>query len=163
MIRLVEDVFVTEGVPLETFVEPPNFGQILIAIRRKGKPVIIEGASGTGKTSTIKKILERLGHIDNCNYWTARKTDHAIAIADLADNPRAGIFIIDDFHKLPSKIQNKLANIAKTAAEENDAESYPKLVLIGINQVGAELVQFAPDIAKRCAIFQINPATKEVI
>ncbi len=162
MSRVVEDVFVTEGVPQETFVEPPNFGQILVDIRRPGKPVIIEGASGTGKTSTVKKVLERLGHANDWNYSTARKAEDTIAAADLAKNPRPGIFIIDDFHKLPSKIQEKLADIAKTAAEEADASKHPKLVLIGINQVGAALIQFAPDIAKRCAIHQINPASKEV-
>lgn len=162
MSRVVEDVFVTEGVPHETFVEPPNFGQILVDIRRPGKPVIIEGASGTGKTSTVKKVLERLGHVKTWNYWTARKPADAIAAAELANNPQSGIFIIDDFHKLPPKIQEKLADIAKTAAEEADATKYPKLVLIGINQVGAALVQFAPDIAKRCAIHQINPASRDV-
>lgn len=90
MSRVVEDVFVTEGVPQETFVEPPNFGQILVDIRRTGKPVIIEGASGTGKTSTVKKVLERLGHANDWNYWTARKVEDAIAAADLAQNPRPG-------------------------------------------------------------------------
>ena len=162
MSRVVEDVFVTEGVPQETFVEPPNFGQILVDIRRPGKPVIIEGASGTGKTSTVKKVLEKLGCANGWSYWTARKAVDAIEAADLANAPRPGIFIIDDFHKLPTNIQEKLADIAKTAAEEADASKYPKLILIGINQVGAALVQFAPDIAKRCAIHQIKPASENV-
>ncbi|MCW6014164.1 hypothetical protein K1Y38_15030 [Serratia marcescens] len=54
MINL-EDVFVTEGVPEFTFVRPPNFTALLIDIRRSGKPVIVEGQSGTGKTTTVKK------------------------------------------------------------------------------------------------------------
>jgi hypothetical protein len=162
MSRVVEDVFVTEGVPHETFVEPPNFGQILVDIRRPGKPVIVEGASGTGKTSTVKKVLERLGRANVWTYWTARKAGDAIAAADLANTPRPGIFIIDDFHKLPAKVQEQLADIAKISAEEADTGTHPKLVLIGINQVGAALVQFAPDIAKRCAIHQIHPASKAV-
>jgi len=161
MSRVVEDVFVTEGVPKETFVEPPNFGEILVDIRRIGKPVIIEGASGTGKTSTVKKVLERLGLSDEWTYWTARKIDDALSAKELASAPRPGIFIIDDFHKLPSGTQEQLADIAKIAAEEGNSTVYPKLVLIGINQVGAALVQFAPDIAKRCAIHQINPAPKD--
>lgn len=162
MTRVVEDVFVTEGVPQETFVEPPNFGQILVDIRRPGKPVIIEGASGTGKTTTVKKVLERLGQLDSWQYLTARKADDAVVVADLVANPRPGVFVIDDFHKLPNRIQQQLADIAKTAAEETDSTQYPKLILIGINQVGSALIQFAPDIAKRCAIHQINPGTEEV-
>lgn len=53
----VEDVFVTEGVPEFTFVEPPNYHDILIDVRKAGKPVIIEGQSGTGKTTAVKRIL----------------------------------------------------------------------------------------------------------
>lgn len=56
MTKLLEDVFVTEGVPNETFVKPPNYNNILVDIRRPGKPVVIEGQSGTEKTTTVKKI-----------------------------------------------------------------------------------------------------------
>ena len=59
--RVIENVFVTEGVPDETFVDPPNFNEILVDIRHPGKPVVIEGPSGTGKTCAVKKVLERLG------------------------------------------------------------------------------------------------------
>ena len=34
MTRLVEEVFVTEGVPQYTFVPPPNFNEILLDLRR---------------------------------------------------------------------------------------------------------------------------------
>jgi hypothetical protein len=33
---LLEEVFVTEGVPEFTFVAPPNFNEILLDIRRPG-------------------------------------------------------------------------------------------------------------------------------
>ncbi|MCL5978709.1 MAG: hypothetical protein M1147_11475 [Nitrospirae bacterium] len=39
----VEEVFVTEGVPEYTFVKPSNYNEVLVDIRRAGKPVIIEG------------------------------------------------------------------------------------------------------------------------
>lgn len=55
MNKSLEDVFVTEGVPQYTFVKPPNYNEILVDIRKTGKPVIIEGQSGTGKTSTARK------------------------------------------------------------------------------------------------------------
>jgi len=47
---VVEEVFVTEGVPQYTFVKPPNYNEVLVDMRRPGKPVIIEGQSGSGKT-----------------------------------------------------------------------------------------------------------------
>ena len=57
MTYLVEDIYRTEGVPEFTFVRPPNYNEILVDIRNRGKPVIIEGQSGTGKTTVAKKIL----------------------------------------------------------------------------------------------------------
>ena len=53
----VEEVFVTEGVPAFTFVRPPNYNRILVDVRSAGKPVILEGQSGTGKTTTIRQII----------------------------------------------------------------------------------------------------------
>jgi MoxR-like ATPase len=116
MKRFVEEVFVTEGVPQFTFVAPPNFTEILLDIRRPGKPVIIEGQSGTGKTTCIKKILERLGGGSSATYWTARDGAHVSAIAHLAATPTAGTFVIDDFHRLAQDIQTSLvACINETA------------------------------------------------
>ena len=54
----LEEIFRTEGVPEFTFVKPPNYNEILVDIRGPGKPVIIEGQSGTGKTTVAKKIIE---------------------------------------------------------------------------------------------------------
>ncbi len=58
MIYPVEEIFRTEGVPAFTFVNPPNFNELLVDIRNPGKPVIIEGQSGTGKTTTVRRIIE---------------------------------------------------------------------------------------------------------
>jgi hypothetical protein len=160
MKRLVEEVFVTEGVPQFTFVAPPNFTEILLDIRRLGKPVIIEGQSGTGKTTCVKKILERLGEEASTEYLTARDAVHVSSITCLADVPIAGTFVIDDFHRLPQELQKKIGDIAKVAAECGSSRTdLPKLVLIGINQIGSDLIQLVPDIAKRTGIHRIQPGT----
>ncbi|CAM2149569.1 TIR domain-containing protein [Pararobbsia alpina] len=157
--RVLEDVFVTEGVPEETFIDPPNFNDIYVDVRHPTKPVVIEGPSGTGKTSTIKKILERLGRSSDAVYLTARSGEDVAMIGLLVDDPSYGIFVIDDFHRLPAHYQDKLAQIAKLAADESDAKQqkkHPKLVLIGINEVGAKLIEMAADVAKRCGIHRIE-------
>src|SRR5260370_4487645 len=64
----LEEVYRTEGVPEYTFVKPPNYNDILIDIRTPGKPVIVEGQSGTGKTTTVRKILEKLGEGTSYHY-----------------------------------------------------------------------------------------------
>lgn len=160
MKRLVEEVFVTEGVPQFTFVAPPNFPEILLDIRRPGKPVIIEGQSGTGKTTCVRKILERLGTGATATYLTARDATHVSAITRLAQAPTTGTFVVDDFHRLAEDIQAALADIAKVAAERaGEGANLPKLVLIGINQIGSDLIQLVPDIAKRTGIHRIHPGT----
>ncbi|RZZ85027.1 TIR domain-containing protein [Pseudoxanthomonas winnipegensis] len=162
MRKLVEDVFVTEGVPNETFVKPPNYHDIFVDIRRPGKPVVIEGQSGTGKTTTVKKIQSALDEALVPTYLSGRKPRHVETITKLSEGTELGSFIIDDFHRLSPELQTKLADLAKLAAEEWDAEQYPKLILIGINEVGSTLIQFVPDIAKRVGIHKIAPANQEL-
>jgi hypothetical protein len=158
--KRLEDVFVTEGVPTETFVRPPNFNEIFVDIRRPGKPVVVEGQSGTGKTTIVKKIQAALDDADAPIYLSARKTRDIERIIAVANGEEIGAFIIDDFHRLSPELRTSLADLAKLAAEEWDADTYPKLIIIGINEVGSALIQFVPDIAKRIGIHRIEPASE---
>lgn len=161
MKQLVEEVFVTEGLPQFTFVRPPNFNEILLDIRHPGKPVIVEGQSGTGKTTCVRKVLEHLGGAA-AEYLTARSAADVHRIEDIARNGTPGRFVIDDFHRLAGPTQALLGDRAKFAAEAGDGAQV-KLVLIGINQVGSELIQLVPDIAKRMGIHRIRPGSKAEI
>jgi hypothetical protein len=157
----VEEVFRTEGVPEFTFVKPPNYNEVLVDIRNAGKPTIIEGQSGTGKTTVAKKIIEYAFPHGDFGYLSARTAGDMQQIISIADGQLQGKWIIDDFHRLDSPIQVKIANLVKVAAEDFDPAIHPKLVLIGINKVGSELIQLVHDIAKRCGIHRIQPADKE--
>ena len=159
----IEAVFVTEGVPEFTFVQPPNYNEILVDFRRPGKPVVIEGQSGTGKTCAAKKILEQVSATHAIQYLTARKTIDVERIVALAKQPTQGTFILDDFHRLSIDLRRNFADMAKVAAEEGESTLLPKLIMIGINQVGSSLIQLAPDIAKRCGIHRIEPGSKATI
>ena len=155
----IEEVFRTEGVPEFTFVRPPNFGEILVDIRTPGKPVIIEGQSGTGKTTTVRKIIEECLPHTGFQYLSARKAKDIPEILRLAEGVQGGRYIVDDFHRLDNDIQAKIANHIKVAAEEYGDNEYPKVVIIGINKVGSELIHLVHDIAKRCGIHRIKPAS----
>ena len=159
----ISDVFVTEGIPHFTYVEPPNYNEILIDVKKVGKPVVIEGQSGTGKTSTITKILSEIRDQIEFTYYSARKRDDVSNILKLINDPKGGNFVIDDFHRLPDSFKKTLSNYAKIAADEGISSIYPKLVIIGINQTGSELLSLSPDIAKRCGIHRIKPGTEEEI
>jgi len=58
---LLEEVFKLSGVPTHTFVEPPQYLAVKVAIRTPGRSVVLEGPSGIGKTSTVTRIIEELG------------------------------------------------------------------------------------------------------
>lgn len=153
----LEEVFVTEGVPEFTFVPPPNYNDILLDMRRPGKPVVIEGQSGTGKTTCVRRVLADLTDNTPTEYFTARNRDHVSRIESIASAPLPGRFVIDDFHRLSTDLQESLADIAKSSAELGLGANLPKLVIIGINQVGSDLIQLVPDIAKRTGIHRIKP------
>ncbi len=159
----VEEVFRTEGVPEFTFVKPPNFNEILVDIRNDGKPTIIEGQSGTGKTTVAKKIIEQAFPHGDFGYLSARTAHDVPTIISIADGKTQGKWIIDDFHRLDAGIQESIANLVKVAAEDFDASVHPKLVLIGINKVGSELIYLVHDIAKRCGIHRISPGDIDTI
>ena len=154
---LLEEVFRTEGVPEFTFVAPPNYNEILLDIRRPGKPVILEGQSGTGKTTCVRQILTDLDDGKPTEYLTARNAAHISRIETIARDQTPGRFVIDDFHRLAQELQQPLANIAKVSAEADGSAELQKLVVIGINQVGSELIQLVPDIAKRTGFHRIAP------
>lgn len=114
---LLEEVFVTEGVPEFTFVAPPNYNDILLDIRRAGKPVVIEGQSGTGKTTCVRRIISELGDGGHTSYLTARDATDVSKIEAITRNKTEGRFVIDDFHRLSATLQESLADIAKLSAE----------------------------------------------
>ena len=159
----LEDVFVTEGAPNTTFVKPSNYSDLLIDIRTKGKPVIIDGQSGTGKTTTVLKILEEL-YPDTAppKILTPRNPNDIQKIREFSLDS-SGTFIIDDFHRLDVEDRIKIADLAKFIAEMEKNENTPKIVIIGINDVGVGLIKIVPDIAKRLGIHRILPGTESSI
>lgn len=155
----LEDVFCDSGVPIHTFVEPNEHVKTKVALRSKGRGVIVEGPSGIGKTTCIKKIIT-----DNdmpAEFLSARKQEDIEYIKLILDSPRnCGIVIIDDFHLLSDDIKHGLSDLLKILADESCEDT--KLVLIGINKAGECLVQLAPDLNNRIDTirFEANPTEK---
>lgn len=159
----LEDVFVTEGVPEFTFVKPPNYTALLVDLRRKGKPVVVEGQSGTGKTTTVKKALAEIFPENAPKLLTPREPKDLPVIEAISLDSGDETFVVDDFHRLERETKERLANLAKVIAERDNRDGLPKLIIIGINNVGSDLIQLVPDIAKRMGIQRIAPGTPDVI
>lgn len=141
----LEEVFKLSGIPEFTFVRPIHYRKLLVSLRTPGRGVVVEGPSGIGKTTAITKALADTG-LEPLRL-SARKKEDVDLIKELPRIADPGVVVIDDFHRLSESVRRQLADYMKTLADEEDANA--KLIVIGINQAGDALVQFAPDLNAR--------------
>lgn len=157
---LLENVFVTAGTPQITYVEPKEFLTLKIALRTSGKCAVVEGPSGIGKTTAVKKAIDELG-LENVSYLSARKQTDIESITTISDGEFSGIKIIDDFHRLDSETKSKISDVMKYLADEN-AENR-KIVVIGINRIGDNLISFSPDLNNRISTIKFEANSDDKI
>ena len=109
----LQDVYKDTGVPTYTFVQPKEYVKTKVAVGTQGKGLIVEGPSGIGKTTSIKKIISELGMA--VTQLSARKAEDVDLIDILLqDNKNLGIVLIDDFHMLTINRREAIANLLKT-------------------------------------------------
>ena len=157
----LEDVYKTSGVPTHTFVRPSEYTKLQIALRTKGRGLVIEGPSGIGKTTSVNRALKDLGLEDNVRYLTSRKRNDVKIIESLFEKESIGIVVIDDFHILSKENKKALSDFMKTLADEESEDS--KLILIGINKAGDSLISFAPDLNNRIDTIKFEANSDEKV
>jgi hypothetical protein len=163
-VALLEDVFRLSGLPTYTFVEPTRYQEIKVAIRTPGRCLVVEGPSGIGKTTTVTKILDDLiksGFVrDTVTTLSARRPADLEYIEALPMMEGIGTVIVDDFHRLNERIKADLSDRMKILADTEASDS--KLILIGINKAGQQLINFAHDLGLRVDVFRLetNPDDK---
>lgn len=157
----LDEVFKKSGVPTHTFVPPLEYDRVLVALRTPGRCMIVEGPSGIGKTSCIKRALDDVGLNGSCLFLSARKTADVDLIKALHTMKGIGVVVVDDFHRLPSASKRNLTDFVKVLADEEDESS--KVILIGINQAGQTLVEYAPDVLHRVEVIKVGRANLERI
>ena len=155
-----EQVFNTSGVPTYTFVQPKEYTQLLVSLRTPGRGVVIEGPSGIGKTTAVENALKELGVTKDVAELSARKPADVEYIEALPSMRKVGVVVVDDFHKLAEKTRSELADYMKSLADEEAADV--KLIVLGINRAGENLINFAHDLVNRVDIvpFEANPDEK---
>ena len=158
----LEEVYKVGGLPTFTFVEPVEYTALIVALRTPGRGIVIEGPSGIGKTTSVHRALDELNLSENVLVLSARKKDDIDLINELHVMEGIGIVIIDDFHRLDDNIKRKIADYMKILADEEKEDS--KIVILGINQAGQTLVNFAHDLNNRLEIiqFEANPTEKVI-
>jgi hypothetical protein len=156
----LEEVFKVGGIPTVTFVEPVEYQALLVALRTPGRGVVVEGPSGIGKTTSVLRALEDLDLRSNILQLSARKRGDIDLIRELPGIDAVGTVLIDDFHKLDDVTKKSIADFMKVLADEERRDS--KIVILGINQAGQSLINFATDLTNRLEIirFEANPIEK---
>ena len=156
----LEEVFKLSGVPTYTFVKPQEYERLLVALRTPGRGVVIEGPSGIGKTTAVTKALDEIpGGYDALRLSARRREDREL-IAELPAIEKAGVVIIDDFHRLDESVRAGIADHLKFLADEEDEAT--KIVVVGINRAGESLISFARDLSGRLDVirFEANPVER---
>ncbi len=156
----LEEVFKTSGIPTYTFVEPKKYPNILLSLRTPGRCLVVEGPSGIGKTTAVENALLRVEIYGQTTRLSARKPDDVEYIEILPEMPKAGIVLVDDFHRLERKTQSALADYIKVLADTEDKST--KIIILGINRAGDSLIEFAPDLVNRIDVvrFETEPDEK---
>ena len=156
----INDIFRLNGPPTVTFVEPPRFGELQLELRTMGTGLIVEGPSKTGKSTAIHKAMDAHGVAAQDQLWWAGQSlpgfDEFQRVLDelrCSDQPRW--LFIDDFHYVEDRrYLQALAFAMKALADQS--RSNAKVTLVGINPLGASLVQTMPDLAGRFRIMHVD-------
>jgi hypothetical protein len=157
----IESVFKTSGTPpTYTFVEPKKYPNILLSLRTNGRCLVVEGPSGIGKTTAVEGALLQLGLTGRISKLSARNPEDVEYIEILPEVKSLGTVLVDDYHRLPHKIQSKLADYLKLLADNEASDT--KIIILGINRAGDGLIEFAPDLVNRIDIvrFETEPDSK---
>jgi hypothetical protein len=157
---LLEDVFKRSGLPTYTFVEPAEYNHLKIALRTPGRGVVVEGPSGIGKTTAVRRAASDVGVGERAQMLSGRNREDQEIIADIPNMRDAGLVVIDDFHRLDDNTKHVIADYLKELADREGSGT--KIVLIGINRAGDSLVHFAADLNNRIDTihFEVNDTAK---
>lgn len=157
----LNDVFVLNGVPEVTYVKPKSYMRLRQALKTRGRGIIIEGPSGTGKTTVLKMALRSLGKSEQVEILSARKPGDVRKISDYLGAGSEDDIYIDDFHRLPQDLKDSIADVQKERADEGSESG--KIILVGINEAGQSLLLHSHDLNNRIEVVSVGKESDEKV
>jgi hypothetical protein len=159
----LHEVFKRSGVPTVTFVEPDEFPRLKSALKQRGLGVVIEGPSGIGKTTALKRAISQLhasDQIPDVKMLSARRAEDGQRLTTI-QQWHNGIVVLDDFHRLETRLRQDITDYLKYLAD-NEFEDR-KLVIVGIPQTGKRLVELFFDVATRIEICKLGRVEDDTV
>lgn len=154
---LIRDIFRYNGLPEVTYVEPSQLPRLKDYLDNLGPGLVVEGPSGVGKTTVVRHALPAGAPL----LWIQGGEEaEQQRLEQLLQEGFTGHLVVDDFHRLPTGLQHRLAVRIKTVA---DSRRDTKITVIGINPVGVSLVAGLPDLAGRFQIIALGRQPDEKI
>lgn len=152
----LQEVFTITGMPQHTFVAPEEYPRLKLALDTPGRGIVVEGPTGIGKTTALQRAMNELQLENKTSWLSARKIEDVQYIKHLPSLRPFGMVVVDDFHRLDTTTKKIIADLMKVLADESDKKS--KLIIVGINRAGDNLISFGHDLASRVEIipFETN-------
>ncbi|MEL6345177.1 MAG: metallophosphoesterase [Myxococcota bacterium] len=168
----IQSIFQTTGTPEVNFVAPIQLPQLKQRLRLKNEGLVVEGASGVGKTTAVRHALaavlgvalEQLWEHHDLLWLTSKDTRDRTRLNEILNagyRKLSGHLVIDDFHQLSVAEQERIADFVKLIADAS--RNNAKITLIGINPVGNTLVRRFRDVTGRFAVINFNRQPPEKI
>ena len=157
----INDIFQLNGPPTITFVEPPRFEELKLELATMGTGLIVEGPSRVGKSTAVKKAMEKIRAPIARQIWWDGRTPPTLdelqqKLAELRTVQEHTWLFIDDFHYLAedAALCRALAFGIKGLADQGNSRA--KITLIGINPLGSSLVQTMSDLTGRYRVQRLD-------
>jgi ABC-type dipeptide/oligopeptide/nickel transport system ATPase subunit len=128
---------------------------LLAALRTPGTCIVIEGASGVGKTTTVIKAVDELQL--RPTWLTAKRILDQYLIAELPMWRNVGLVVIDDYQSLDACGRAVVSDYWETLKPEDGADA--TLVILRTSRAGEPLLEFVSDGGQQSEVLTLaaNP------
>ncbi|QHG17654.1 TIR domain-containing protein [Nostoc sp. ATCC 53789] len=154
-------IFRTAGTPELNYEEPQEFENFKVELQTLGKGLAVEGPSGIGKTSTMRRVISSIQPALPTKWISSISNNSHKEIEQSLNQGFDGYLIIDDFHHLSDEYKDRVAKAIKFQSEQDTPKS--KIIVIGINRVRHMLMEGFPELAGRVGIISMNKQPDEKV
>ncbi|AEV97685.1 hypothetical protein A4D02_16415 [Niastella koreensis] len=134
----IDQVFPIDGTASSAFVESVHFKSLVSYLKQDRPVIVVEGPCGAGKTTAIKKAIEKLHSRFNSYIWLDAGDEKNLEAISNLHKRQETLIIIDNFHRLNYHIKQTVTQFLNSAA--NSSVSIKRLLVAGIPPSNKKLI-----------------------